>query len=79
MRLLDWLHFRIATLFQGSQVNAEIEEELRSGFEAGALKPPTVEIVPFEQAVRAYGRIADRQTKLKQVLSFESDSTQRPG
>jgi predicted permease len=30
MRLLDWLHFRIATLFQGSQVNAEIEEELRS-------------------------------------------------
>lgn len=30
MKLLDWLHFRIATLFQGSQVNAEIEEELRS-------------------------------------------------
>jgi len=30
MKLLDWLRFRIATLFQGSQVNAEIEEELRS-------------------------------------------------
>jgi predicted permease len=30
MKLLDWLRFRIATLFQGSEVNAEIEEELRS-------------------------------------------------
>jgi hypothetical protein len=30
MKLLDWLRFRIATFFQGSQVNAEIEEELRS-------------------------------------------------
>jgi hypothetical protein len=29
MKLLDWLRFRIATLFQGSQLNAEIEEELR--------------------------------------------------
>jgi len=57
----------------------EIEEELRAGFEAGPLKPPPIEIVPFEQAVQAYNRVADRQTKLKQVLSFESDSTQRPG
>src|SRR5271163_18717 len=56
----------------------EIEEELRAGFEAGPLKPPPIEIVPFEQAVQAYNRVADRQTKLKQVLSFESDSTQRP-
>jgi len=30
MKLLDWLRFRIATLFQGSEVDAEIEEELRS-------------------------------------------------
>ena len=30
MKLLDSLRFRIATLFQRSQVNAEIEEELRS-------------------------------------------------
>jgi len=57
----------------------EIEEELRSGFENGALKPPTVEIVPFDQAVQAYNRVADRQTIVKQVLSFEADDTQRPG
>ena len=30
MRLLDSLRFRIATLFQRSHMNAEIEEELRS-------------------------------------------------
>jgi len=28
MKLLDWLRFRIATLFQGSEVNAEIDELL---------------------------------------------------
>ncbi|MGA3187551.1 MAG: zinc-binding alcohol dehydrogenase family protein [Bryobacteraceae bacterium] len=50
---------------------AEIEEELRSGFETGALTPPLIEIVPFEKAVEAYNRVADRQAKAKQVLSFE--------
>jgi predicted permease len=30
MKLLDWLRFRIATLFQRSKMNAEIEEELGS-------------------------------------------------
>ena len=30
MRLLDSIRFRIATLFQRSQVNAEMEEELRA-------------------------------------------------
>jgi NADPH:quinone reductase-like Zn-dependent oxidoreductase len=49
---------------------AEIEEELRRGFEAGALKPPPIEIVPFEKAVEAYNRVADRQAKVKQVLGF---------
>jgi predicted permease len=33
MKLLDSIRFRIATLFQRSQVNAEIEEELRSHIE----------------------------------------------
>jgi NADPH2:quinone reductase len=50
---------------------AEIEDELRSGFETGALKPPRVEIVPFEKAVDAYSRVAAGQAKTKQVLSFE--------
>jgi NADPH:quinone reductase len=50
---------------------AEIEEELRLGFETAALKPQTIEIVPFEKAVDAYSRVAARQAKTKQVLSFE--------
>jgi NADPH:quinone reductase-like Zn-dependent oxidoreductase len=49
----------------------EIEEELRSGFEIGALKPQPIEIVPFEKAVDAYNRVSTKQAKLKQVLSFE--------
>jgi NADPH:quinone reductase-like Zn-dependent oxidoreductase len=50
---------------------AEITNELRPGFETGALKPPPIEIVPFEKAVDAYSRMAAGQTKAKQVLSFE--------
>jgi NADPH2:quinone reductase len=50
---------------------AEIEEELRRGFEKGALRPPPIEIVPFEKAVDAYSRVAARQAKAKQVLSFD--------
>jgi len=49
---------------------AEITDELRPGFETGALKPPTIEIVPFGQAVDAYRLMAARQVKAKQVLSF---------
>jgi NADPH:quinone reductase len=50
---------------------AEIEDEIRCGFEAGALKPLALEIVPFEKAVDAYSRLAAGQVKAKQVLSFE--------
>jgi NADPH:quinone reductase len=50
---------------------AAIEDELRRGFETGALAPPPVEMVPFEKAVDAYARIAARQAKKRQVLSFE--------
>ncbi len=49
----------------------EIAAALRTGFETGALQPPRVEIVPFEKAVDAYNRMAARQAKTKQVLSFE--------
>jgi len=51
---------------------SEIEEELRRGFETGALKPLPVEIVAFENAVDAYSRVAARQAKAKQVLSFDT-------
>jgi NADPH2:quinone reductase len=50
---------------------AEIEDGLQSGFETGVLKPPPIEVVPFEKAVEAYSRVAARQAKAKQVLSFE--------
>ena len=50
---------------------AEIEDELRRGFETGALKPPPIEIVPFEKAVDAYSRVAAKQAQTKQVLSFD--------
>jgi NADPH:quinone reductase len=50
---------------------AEIESELQSGFETGVLKPPSVEIVPFEKSVDAYSRVAAGHAKAKQVLSFD--------
>lgn len=50
---------------------AEIEDELGPGFEMGVLKPPPIEIVPFERAVDAYALVAAGQAKLKQVLSFD--------
>jgi NADPH:quinone reductase-like Zn-dependent oxidoreductase len=49
----------------------EIADELRLGFEAGALTPPPIEIVPFEKAVDAYSRVAAGQARAKQVLSFD--------
>jgi NADPH:quinone reductase len=50
---------------------AEIAEELRCGFEAGALRPLPIDMVPFEQAVDAYTRMAAGQAKAKQVLGFD--------
>ena len=51
---------------------AEIENELHAGFEKGVLKPPQIELVPFEKAVDAYGRVAAGEARTKQVLSFDS-------
>jgi NADPH2:quinone reductase len=50
---------------------AQIEEGLRSGLDAGILKPPSIKIVPFDKAVDGYSRVANRQTKTKQVLRFD--------
>jgi NADPH2:quinone reductase len=49
----------------------EIENELQYGFETGVLKPPPIEIVPFEKSVDAYSRMAAGHAKGKQVLSFD--------
>ncbi|MFY9803535.1 MAG: zinc-binding alcohol dehydrogenase family protein [Candidatus Acidiferrales bacterium] len=48
----------------------EIAEELRPGFETGALQPPPIESVPFEKAVEAYTRVATGQANVKLVLVF---------
>src|SRR5580698_6165192 len=50
---------------------AKIAAELNRGFEMGVLKPPAIEIVPFEKAVDAYTRISNREAKAKQVISFD--------
>lgn len=50
---------------------AEIVAELNPGYEMGVLKPPPIEIVPFEKAVDGYTRVHARQAKAKQVISFD--------
>src|ERR1700691_3171977 len=52
-----------------TQQVGEIARELQPGFESAVLKPPPIEIVPFEKAVDAYTRVENRQAKVKQVLS----------
>jgi NADPH:quinone reductase-like Zn-dependent oxidoreductase len=74
--LVDFYHnfsrlFGVDSFGLTSRQIAEIEEELRLGFETGALIPLPIEIVPFEKAVDAYSRVAARQAKTKQVLSFD--------
>jgi hypothetical protein len=55
--------------FTPSDVGA-IADELRAGFEANALKAPSVKAFPFEKAVEAYERIASGHEGTKQVLTF---------
>jgi NADPH:quinone reductase len=74
--LVDFYHnfsrlFGVDSYGLTPQQIAEIAQQLNAGIEAGALKPPPNEIVPFEKAVDAYSRIAARQTKAKLVLSFD--------
>jgi NADPH:quinone reductase len=55
--------------FTAGDVGA-IADELRQGFETGALKPLPIETVPFENAVEAYQKVADGRGGAKQVLTF---------
>jgi NADPH2:quinone reductase len=54
-----------------AQQVGQIAAELSRGFETGDLKPPPIEIVPFEKAGEAYSKVADGRANVKQVLSFE--------
>jgi NADPH:quinone reductase-like Zn-dependent oxidoreductase len=74
--LVDFYHnasrlFGLDSYGLTSRQVGEIADELRLGFDNGALKPPAIEIVPFEEAVEAYGRVAARQVNAKQVLSLD--------
>jgi NADPH:quinone reductase-like Zn-dependent oxidoreductase len=74
--LVDFYHnfsrlFGVDSYGLTSRQVAEIANELGPGFETGVLKPPNIEIVPFERAVDAYIQVAAGQAKAKQVLSFE--------
>jgi NADPH2:quinone reductase len=55
--------------FTASNVGA-MADELRPGFETGALKAPPIETIPFERAVEGYEKIAAGQGGAKQVLTF---------
>jgi NADPH:quinone reductase len=48
----------------------EIANELRHGFETGALRTPPLEAVPFSQAVNAYEAVARSEKRAKYVLMF---------
>jgi NADPH:quinone reductase len=74
--LVDFYHnfsrlFGVDSYGLTSRQVAEIADELGPGFETGVLKPPEIEIVPFERAVEAYIQVAAGQAKAKQVLSFD--------
>jgi NADPH:quinone reductase len=48
----------------------EIADELGAGFESGALRPPSLNSVPFSQAINAYEAVARSQSPAKYVLTF---------
>jgi transposase len=50
---------------------AGIMNRLREGFQAGFLQVSQLETNPFEKAVEAYTKIAERKTRTKQVLVFD--------
>jgi NADPH2:quinone reductase len=74
--LVDFYHnfsrlFGVDSFGLTSREIAEIAAELNAGFETGVLKPPAIEVIPFEKAVEAYSRIAAGEAKAKLVLRFD--------
>jgi hypothetical protein len=47
-----------------------IADELRQGFEMGALRKPSLEAVLFNQAITAYNAVARGQGRTKYGLTF---------
>jgi NADPH:quinone reductase len=74
--LIDFYHnssrlFGVDSFGLTARQIAEIESELQPGFETGVLRPPAIEIIPFEKAAHAYNQVATGQAKAKLVLSFD--------
>jgi NADPH:quinone reductase len=53
---------------------AAIMNRLREGFDAGFLRVSPPEANPFENAIATYTKVADKKTRTKQVLVFDSAS-----
>jgi NADPH:quinone reductase-like Zn-dependent oxidoreductase len=73
--LIDFYHnfSRLLGVDSNALTTSEVSEiisELDRGFNSDALKPPTIETIPFEQALNAYGNAATGKVKTKQVLTF---------
>jgi NADPH:quinone reductase len=54
----------------GPQI-ARMMNHLRQGFQAGSLRVPQPETNPFDLAVEAYTKVAEKKTRTKQVLVFD--------
>lgn len=50
---------------------ARILQQLKPGFESGALQPPVVETYPLEQAIVAYEKVHSRQTSNKVAFKMK--------
>ena len=77
--LIDFYHNRLRLFGVDSQSLtvpdvAAIAEDLRPGFESGALKVAELDSVPFDRAVEAYEKVATGAVKRKQVLVMELGS-----
>ena len=57
----------VNTMALTGTATAQILDELRGGFEAGALRPPELQIWPLERAVEAYEAV-EQGARAKQVL-----------
>ena len=71
--LVDFYHSRLRLIgvdtaaLAGTEI-AYIMNELRAGFEAGALKPPVLKTWPLPHAIDAYLAVANGDTSAKHVL-----------
>jgi len=71
--LIDFYHHRqrligVDTAKLGGVEIAPIMDDLRAGFETGALKPPVVKTWPLPRAIDAYLAVANGDTSAKHVL-----------